>query len=159
MIQKIHLLSPRQYLVLVQIAIFGPLGDAFLSRGMVHLPDISLAHPGLLVAAIFTPWVAGGIALLICFFSSYLSALSWSDLTFVLPSTAFGYIFIVLLARVWLHETISRERWAGILLIAIGVWYVAQGEPSTAAKSGRHGDKEAAFPSAPKSNWSHENDI
>ncbi len=45
------------------------------------MPAITLAHPGSLIAAVFTPWIALGIALLIGFFASYLTALSWADLT------------------------------------------------------------------------------
>src|SRR5208282_2574304 len=86
---------------------------------------------GSLIAAVFTPWIALGIALLIGFFASYLTALSWADLTFVLPATAFGYVIIALLARFWLHEAISLERWAGILLITLGVGFVAQGPALT----------------------------
>jgi drug/metabolite transporter (DMT)-like permease len=69
--------------------------------------------------------------LLIGFFASYLTALSWADLTFVLPATAFGNVIVALLSRFWLHEAISPERWAGILLITVGVGFVAQGPPLT----------------------------
>jgi len=93
--------------------------------------SISLAHPGELIAAVFTPWIAIGIALLICFFASYLTALSWADLTFVLPATAFGNIIVAFLSRFWLHETISPSRWAGIALITLGVGFVAQGPSLT----------------------------
>jgi drug/metabolite transporter (DMT)-like permease len=120
-----------QYMVLGLIATCGPLGDTFLSRGMTSLPAISLHHPLSLIAAIFTPWVAMGILLLIGFFASYITALSWADLTFVLPATAFGYIFIALLARFWLHEPISLERWMGIVLITVGVGFVSQGPSLT----------------------------
>jgi drug/metabolite transporter (DMT)-like permease len=126
-----HSLSPRQYLILAIVAISAPLGDSCLSRGMAVMPPITLMHPGSLIAAVFTPWIALGIALLIGFFASYLTALSWADLTFVLPATAFGYVIIALLARFWLHEAISIERWAGILLIALGVGFVAQGPSLT----------------------------
>ena len=102
--------SLRQYMVLGLIATCGPLGDTFLSRGMAGLPSISLTHPVSLVAAIFNPWVAIGIVLLIGFFASYLTALSWADLTFVLPATAFGYVFIALLARFWLHSFCAMRR-------------------------------------------------
>jgi drug/metabolite transporter (DMT)-like permease len=95
------------------------------------MPAITLAHPASLIAAVFTPWIALGILLLIGFFASYLTALSWADLTFVLPATAFGYVIIALLARFWLHESISLERWAGIVLIALGVGFVAQGPSLT----------------------------
>ena len=77
------------------------------------LPPISLAHPGTLIAAVFTPWIAAGIALLIGFFASYLTALSWADLTFVLPATAFGNVIVALLARFWLHEPISLRALGG----------------------------------------------
>jgi drug/metabolite transporter (DMT)-like permease len=123
--------SPWQYMILGLIAICGPLGDTFLSRGMTSFPSISLNHPGLIIAAIFTPWIAMGILLLIGFFASYLTALSWADLTFVLPATAFGYVFIALLARFWLHEPISLERWIGIVLITVGVGFVSQGPSLT----------------------------
>jgi drug/metabolite transporter (DMT)-like permease len=124
-------LTPRQYMILGLVAVCAPLGDTCLSRGMNRLPAISLAHPITLVAAVFTPWIALGIAFLIGFFASYLTALSWADLTFVLPATAFGNVIVALFARFWLHESISLERWAGILLITIGVGFVAQGPSLT----------------------------
>jgi len=124
-------LRPRQYLILGLVALCAPLGDTCLSRGMTNLPRISLIHPGSLIAAVFTPWVAAGIALLIGFFSSYLTALSWADLTFVLPATAFGNVIVAFLARFWLHEPISIQRWAGIVLITVGVGFVANGPSLT----------------------------
>ena len=126
-----HSLSPRQYLILGLVAVSSPLGDSCLSRGMASMPPITLAHPASLIAAVFTPWIALGITLLIGFFASYLTALSWADLTFVLPATAFGYVIIALLAHFWLHETISLERWAGIVLVTLGVGFVAQGPSLT----------------------------
>jgi drug/metabolite transporter (DMT)-like permease len=108
---------------------------------MTHLPPITLSHPGTLIAAVFTPWIAVGIALLIGFFASYLTALSWADLTYVLPATAFGNVIVALLSRFWLQEPISIERWSGIALITLGVGFVAQGpsltehiDPATAAE-------------------------
>jgi drug/metabolite transporter (DMT)-like permease len=118
-------------MILALVAICAPLGDTCLSRGMVSLPAISLAHPLTLIAAVFTPWIAVGIALLIGFFASYLTALSWADLTFVLPATAFGNVIVALFARFWLHEPISLERWSGILLITLGVGFVANGPSLT----------------------------
>ncbi len=126
-----HRLTARQYLILALVALCAPLGDTCLSRGMTRLPAISLAHPASLVAAVFTPWIAAGIALLIGFFASYLTALSWADLTFVLPATAFGNVIVALLSRYWLQETVSPERWAGIALITLGVGFVAQGPSRT----------------------------
>jgi drug/metabolite transporter (DMT)-like permease len=118
-------------MILGLVAVCAPLGDTCLSRGMTSLPAITLAHPGTLVAAVFTPWIGVGIALLIGFFASYLTALSWADLTYVLPATAFGNVIVALLSRYWLHEPISLERWSGIVLITLGVGFVAQGPSLT----------------------------
>jgi drug/metabolite transporter (DMT)-like permease len=124
-------LSPRQYTILGLVALCAPLGDTCLSRGMTRLQPISLAHPSTLIAAVFTPWIALGIALLIGFFASYLTALSWADLTFVLPATAFGNVIVTILSRFWLHEHVSRSRWLGVALIVIGVGFVANGPSRT----------------------------
>jgi len=126
-----HHLSPRQYMMLGLVALCAPLGDTCLSRGMTTLPPLSLSHPATLIAAVFTPWIALGIALLIGFFASYLTALSWADLTFVLPATAFGNVIVALFARFWLHEAISWQRWLGVVLITVGVGFVAHGPSLT----------------------------
>lgn len=123
--------TPRQYMILGLVALGAPLGDTCLSRGMTSLPPISLAHPLSLLNAVFTPWIGAGIVLLIGFFASYLTALSWADLTYVLPATAFGNVIVALFARFWLHETISWQRWAGIVLITVGVGFVTQGPSLT----------------------------
>jgi drug/metabolite transporter (DMT)-like permease len=137
-------LKLSQYAVLALVAICAPLGDSCLSRGMRELPPISLDHPFALILAVFHPWIAAGIALLIAFFACYLTALSWADLTYVLPTTAFGYVIIALLGRFWLHEQISIYRWAGILLITLGVGFVAQGPSLTETEAPPIKEPEAA---------------
>src|SRR5690349_11585889 len=98
---------------------------------MKAVGQLSLSHWTQAIAAIFTPWVAIGILLLIAFFASYLTALSFADLTYVLPATSVGYILMALLARFFLHEHISPFRWAGIALIAVGVGFVTRGPART----------------------------
>jgi drug/metabolite transporter (DMT)-like permease len=108
-------------------------GDTLLSHGMSQVGPVSLAHLGLLLVAIRNPWIITGILCLLAFFASYLTALSWADLTFVLPATAFGYVVVLLLAKFWLHEpgASSLYRWAGIVLIVCGVGFVANGPSQT----------------------------
>lgn len=98
---------------------------------MKSVGELSLSHWTHAIAAIFTPWVGAGILLLIGFFASYLTALSFADLTYVLPATSVGYILMALLARFFLHEEISPYRWAGIVLIALGVGFVTRGPAQT----------------------------
>ncbi|MBN9615891.1 MAG: transporter [Acidobacteriales bacterium 59-55] len=126
-----HTLSPQRYLILLAVMLTASVGDTLLSHGMTQVGPVSLHHLGTLFIALRNPWVIGGIVLLLGFFASYLTALSWADLTFVLPSTAFGYVVVALLSRFWLHEHISAYRWAGIILIVCGVGFVANGPSLT----------------------------
>ena len=118
------------------VVLFGALGDVALSRGMKAVGQLSLSNWTHLISAIFTPWVAIGVVLLLAFFASYLTALSFADLTYVLPATSVGYILMALLARFCLHEHISPYRWAGIALIALGVGFVTRGPSKTADARG-----------------------
>jgi drug/metabolite transporter (DMT)-like permease len=121
----------RRYLVLVVVALSSAFGDTFLAIGMKRLGPVSLADPGALIAALATPWVFVGVLLLLVFFASYLTALSWADLTYVLPASSLAYVAIAFLSRFWLHEQISVSRWAGIALITAGVGFVTQGPAYT----------------------------
>jgi drug/metabolite transporter (DMT)-like permease len=124
----------RRYLVLAVVALTAPLGDTLLSLGMKQAGPVSLNHLSALIHAIWMPQVLLGIALLICFFASYLASLSWADLTYVLPATSIGNVIVALLAKFWLHEQISLGRWFGILLITAGVGFVTQGPSYTEVK-------------------------
>lgn len=121
----------RKYLVLAGITVFSTLGDSLLARGMKQLGGISLHNVSGLLLAILNPWVTVGILLLLAFFASYMSALSWADLTYVLPATSLGYVLVALIAKLGFHEAISPTRWVGIALIAAGVGFVAAGPSVT----------------------------
>ncbi|HUA99222.1 MAG TPA: EamA family transporter [Terracidiphilus sp.] len=121
----------RKYLVILSVVIFSPIGDAFLARGMKQTGAIDVHHLLHVFAAVADPWVVLGIASLIAGMASYMTALSFADLTYVLPATALGYVNMVLIAHLWLGERISLVRWAGITLIAMGVGVVARGPSRT----------------------------
>lgn len=118
-------------MILCLVALCAPLGNACLAKGMTSLPVLSVTHPLALIGAVFTPWVAVGIVLLIGFFASYLTALSWADLSYVMLATAWGNVVVELLSRFALHEAVSPQRWLGVLLIAAGVGYVTPGASRT----------------------------
>jgi uncharacterized membrane protein len=126
-----HTLKPSQYALLVAIMLTASVGDSLLARGMAQVGPVSIHHLGLLLHALLNPYVDLGIVLLIGFFASYTTALSWADLTFVMPATAFGYVVLALLGRYWLQEQLSWSRWAGIGLIVCAVGFVAGGPSRT----------------------------
>lgn len=126
-------MSIRKIITLAGVAFFAAIGDVCLSRGMKDIGAVTFGNLAVLIHAIFNPWVALGIVFLIAFFVSYLTALSFADLTYVLPATSVSYIVMALLAHLLLHEQISIARWAGVFLIALGVGFVAKGSSVTVA--------------------------
>jgi drug/metabolite transporter (DMT)-like permease len=121
----------RKYLVLAGVTLFAATGDSMLSHGMKQVGNISLHDLPKVILAVTNPWVAGGILLLLAFFASYVTALSWADLTYVLPATSMGYVLLALTAKFVLHEAVSPLRWLGIALISAGVGFVAGGPAHT----------------------------
>jgi len=140
----------RRYLVLAMVTLTASLGDTFLSVGARQLGPISLGHVDQLFAAIFNPWIACGIVLLIGFFASYLTALSWADLTYVLPASSLGYVVIALLSKFWLREQLSLYRWLGILFITAGVGFVTRGPALTQHAADLETDLETEPETAPE---------
>jgi len=142
----------KKYLVLAGVAVFATVGDSLLARGMKGLGavNVSLHNLSGLLLAILNPWVATGILLLLAFFSCYMAALSWADLTYVLPATSLGYVLVALVAHFGFHEVISWTRWLGIGLIAVGVGFVAAGPSVTPSRHGK------SFPGGPSRTMSPE---
>jgi drug/metabolite transporter (DMT)-like permease len=124
-------LTFRKYLVLAGVTVFAAAGDSMLSHGMKQSGNISIHHLSGVILAVLNPWVAVGILLLLAFFASYMNALSWADLTYVLPATSLGYVLLALVAKFALHEQVSPMRWVGIALISGGVGFVAGGPALT----------------------------
>ena len=121
----------RKYLVLAGVTVFAASGDSLLSRGMKEVGNISFSRFSDMLLAITDPYVALGILLLLGFFACYMTALSWADLTYVLPASSLGYVLIALIGKFLLHENVTFTRWLGILLISGGVGFVAGGPSRT----------------------------
>lgn len=123
-------------LVVLFIAICAQtLGDVCLTKGMKSIGEVNTLDPAQLfqigVQVFTTPYVWLGILILSIFFGLYLIALSWADLSFVLPVTAFGYAMNAFMAWKLLGEHVSPMRWLGTLIICFGVAVVARTEQRT----------------------------
>jgi drug/metabolite transporter (DMT)-like permease len=106
-------------------------GNVYLSKGMRDMAGrIGNADlPLILLRGIESPTIWLGTTLLLAFFLLYAAALSWADLSFVLPATAFGYAVNVACGHYFLNEAVTPARWAGASLISIGVILVARSGP------------------------------
>ena len=116
---------------------FNAFGDVTLSHGMKRMGAIHADRLTDVLRAVLTPWVVLGILLLLCFFACYLAALSWADLSYVIPATALGYVLIALLSQWLLGETVTLTRWAGIALVGGGVFFLARGPALTVPDKSR----------------------
>ncbi len=121
--------------VLITAIVAQAFGDVCLTRGMKALTALEtgsgssdllsqVSHVAL--QAVQSPMVWIGTFLLIVFFALYSAALSWADLSFVLPATAFGYVLNVAAGNYFLGESVSNRRWAGAVIITLGVVFVSR---------------------------------
>lgn len=116
--------------VLVIAIISQALGNVYVTKAMKSITMASSGAGDDLIAtalrAAGNPMVWLGTALLIVFFLLYSAALSWADLSFVLPATAFGYVLNVAAGHYFLNESVTPTRWAGSVIITLGVFLVSR---------------------------------
>ena len=100
-------------------------GDIALTRGMKQAGEVSSLRLAVLDEvggrAIRSPLVLLGGALQIVAFVTYLIALSRRDLSYVFPLTAASDIVTTLAARYLLHEQVTSARWAGVVIVSLGI--------------------------------------
>lgn len=106
-------------------------GEIIIAHGMkiVGEPD-SMSPWAILVflgRALRNVWLWTGIPMMALSFYTLLVLLSWQPVSFVIPASALSYVVGTLGARYFLHEQVSRARWAGVLLVCVGVALVAGG--------------------------------
>ncbi len=104
-------------------------GDLCQSIGMKQQGAIRDFRPGalgrVLSLAARNRWVLASIGCFAVSFFGFLGLVSIVDLSFAAPATAAAYVVETLLARYVLKESISRQRWAGALLVTLGVVLVS----------------------------------
>lgn len=107
------------------VVLGGSAGDVLITKGMKQLGEISTLNVGRLFGifgrAITNRYVLTGVCFMAVSYFSFLGALRLADLSLVLPATSISFVITTIGARLFLKETISAMRWAGILLVCIGV--------------------------------------
>ena len=120
---EVSRLRVKTWICAAVVVLSNVFGNFFLKLGM----PADLPTPLSYITALFQPWAALGVALLILWMMSRMALLSWADLSYVLPVTSVGYVLVALSGRFLLNEQITPRRWAGILLIMSGVALVSLG--------------------------------
>jgi uncharacterized membrane protein len=105
-------------------------GNVFLSMRMKQVGNSNWFD--LLPRAVESPTLWLGTVLLVVSFILFASALSWADLSFVVPAVSIEVAVNVILADYFLHEAIPLTRWAGVVFISLGVILVMRSESQKA---------------------------
>jgi drug/metabolite transporter (DMT)-like permease len=110
----------------------GTAGELCMARAMRTVGEVTdFRLPALLDVAwraMRVVWTWIGLALMTLAFFALLEVLSIENVSFVVPVTALSYAVGTLGGRIFLHERVSPARWAGVLLVCIGVVLVVVGK-------------------------------
>lgn len=115
----------KTVIVMLLAVTAGTVGDILLTKGMKELGDLSAMNlRGMMSAAyqaLTSPKLVFGTAMLAVFFFLWLAVLSWEDLSVALPMQALNYVLVAFLSQYFLGEVVTPLRWAGTVLVCIGV--------------------------------------
>ncbi len=107
------------------VALANGAGDVFVTRAMKAVGEVSDFTPrGLLRVGRGVLGNASFLLGIACFavgFFAFLALLARAALSLLVPATSLAYVVAMLGARLVLREEISALRWAGSLLVCVGV--------------------------------------
>jgi len=121
-----------EVILLFLIMVAGTGGELCVARAMkilgpvADLRPLALVHLALRAARIGWMWL--GVLLMAVGFFSLLEMLSRENVSLVVPVTALSYGFGALGGKIFLREQVTRKRWAGVLLVCLGVGLVLIGQ-------------------------------
>src|ERR1700758_5583032 len=134
--QVLHL---KTYIFLLFIALFAPLGNVLLGKGMKTIGSARDWGPGelfhILIRILTSGYIWLGIACLLTFFVAYMIVLTWADYSYVQPASSFSYAVAALLGYFLLDETVPILRWIVIFVICVRGFVVGHTYPRTTEKA------------------------
>jgi len=108
------------------------IGVVFLSKGLKQIGEVKQVNAAeiwrIVKAGGTNPSILLGVALEAAFFVALLVLLSRSDVSFIWPLTAMGFVLTTLTAKFVLQEEIPPLRWLGVLFIMLGAGIITYTE-------------------------------
>ena len=115
----------RTALFLAIVVLSGTGGEICVTYAMKRIGEVTDFAPRALLRvlgrAFRLGWMWLGIALMALAFYAFLALLSWAPVSFVVPASALSYVVGVVGAKFFLGERVSGLRWAGVILVSLGV--------------------------------------
>jgi multidrug transporter EmrE-like cation transporter len=122
----------REALLLFFVVVSGTGGEICVTRAMKRVGEVTdfrpLAVVRVILHALKVPWMWIGVAMMALAFFSLLAVLSIENVSFVVPVTALNYAAGALGGKFFLGERVTPRRWAGVLIVCIGVTLVWLGK-------------------------------
>jgi ceramide glucosyltransferase len=126
----------RELFFIAIIVFAGTGGELCATRAMKQVGEVTHFTPRHILRAMLhafrVGWMWFGLFLMAVSFFALLTLLSWENVSFVVPVTALSYAAGALGGKLFLGETVSPRRWAGVSLVCVGVAmvWVEQGNPA-----------------------------
>jgi drug/metabolite transporter (DMT)-like permease len=121
----------RSAITLAIFVLSGSAGELAVTYGMkkAGAPDhLRISHvTSFLGRAFCTGWFWVGVPLMALSFYLLMVLLSWEPISLVIPASALSYVVGTLGAKYILKEDVNGVRWAGVILVCVGVAIVAAG--------------------------------
>lgn len=118
----------REFFLFTVIVAAGTGGELFVARAMKNVGPTVSFRPAAIVRVLLRglrqPFMVAGVAMMALAFFSLLGALATYNVSFVVPVTALSYVAGAFGGAFFLREQVSRGRWMGVVLVAIGVTVV-----------------------------------
>ncbi|HET7151296.1 MAG TPA: hypothetical protein VFI60_07775 [Candidatus Acidoferrum sp.] len=106
-------------------------GEIAITRGMKSTGEPARLRPRAVLQflgrAVRNGWFWTGVPLMALSFYALLLLLSWEPISLVIPASALSYVVGTFGAKYVLGEDVSVARWAGVVLVCLGVALVAAG--------------------------------
>lgn len=122
----------RETIFYLLIVVVGTSGELCVTRAMKTVGEVTDFRPMALLRvlnrAVRIGWMWLGLLQMTLAFFALLGMLSLENVSLVIPVTALSYAFGALGGRFFLGERVNRQRWAGVLLVCVGVALVFIGK-------------------------------
>ncbi|MCX5666068.1 MAG: EamA family transporter [Candidatus Omnitrophica bacterium] len=127
-------LTLKIFCLIVLNDLIDTVAQVLMKKGLVHTGIDSVNLSNVVEFAVknaSSPFLWLGIFVFALNFFVWIVILYKVDLSIAMPVGSFCYIFVPVCAMLFLHESISPVRWAGIVCIILGIHFVSQSKKST----------------------------
>lgn len=111
--------------LLIALALSFTTGGQVLQKLAADRAHAGTADTAYVVRVLRRPEIYWAVACLVAGTLAWLLVLYKMDVSKATPFLSLGFILVTVVSRYHLKETVPPGRWAGVLLIAVGLWMVA----------------------------------